>query len=57
MYYIYKQYLYVLHWKIGEKHKLAFSWLSIILISMKKYFIDIYGERYQKCMGGYYCKQ
>ena len=22
---------------------------------MKKYFIDIYGERYQKCMGGYYC--
>ena len=38
--------------KIEEKHKFVLSWQSLFLFSMKEYCIQIYGECYQKCMGG-----
>ena len=43
--------------KNEEKHKLAFSWLSLVLFSMKILCIEIYGKCYQKCMGGYHVSQ
>ena len=41
--------------KIEEKHKLAFSGLPLVLFSMKILCIEIYGECYRKCIGGYHC--
>ena len=41
--------------KIDEKHNLTSSWLSLILFSMKKYRIEIYGECYQKYIQGNHC--
>ena len=38
--------------KNGRGAKLGFSWLSLVLFPTNEYCIQIYGECYQKCMGG-----